>query len=121
MKHERFSIATSRWQILVMAMASACFLLSFHPAAAMAAGCLNESLRTGASAALPDCRAYELVSPPNSNGRMVVPPNGFALDNFFEFFPTELLSPSRDSILYMTYAGGLPDQEDGTGIFDLYE
>lgn len=38
------------------------------PAEATHPGCANEAFRTGASAALPDCRAYEMVSPVDKEG-----------------------------------------------------
>ncbi len=35
------------------------------------AGCFDEQYRQGLSAGLPDCRAYELVTPPNKNGALI--------------------------------------------------
>lgn len=41
---------------------------TYPPALAPKTDCPNQSFRTGPSAALPDCRAYEMVSPVDKNG-----------------------------------------------------
>ena len=43
------------------------------PVAADETGCPNQQLRTGPSADLPDCRAYELVSPAQKAGQVIPP------------------------------------------------
>ena len=82
------------------------------------AACPNEALRMGPSAMLPDCRAYELVSPADSEGR---PLYTVETSVVYNQFPTELISPSLDSFLYMTRSLPLTSVSGANGILDVYK
>jgi hypothetical protein len=83
-----------------------------------AAACPNEPARTGFSAQLPDCRAYELVTPADSGGREITSnhygpePNAFA---------TDLGSQDGGSLVFNVYHGGLNEFPESTGTSDVYE
>src|SRR5436305_7615390 len=66
------------------------------PAASLA--CSNDAFRVGPSATLPDCRAYELVTPPDSKGRRFI--DLTSEPQLFDLFTNELASPIRDSFLF---------------------
>jgi hypothetical protein len=79
--------------------------------------CPNEALRTGPSAELPDCRAYELVTPAQTNGRIpTMSEEGRTHDNGF---PTDLTSADGGSLSFGVDGGSLPGSE-GNGFHDTY-
>ena len=84
-------------------------------ASPVAETCPNASLRSGASAALPDCRAYELVTPA-MNG--LKPASQIGTNGETGSFDTWLGAPGGDSLIFDT-AGSLPGVA-GNGVHDQY-
>ena len=79
--------------------------------------CSNEALRSGPSSRLPDCRAYELVTPADTGGHI---PTMTELGSFSSsLFPTQLGSPDGSSLAFGIEGGTLPGLGGG-GYHDTF-
>ncbi len=81
--------------------------------ATASADCPNQALRLGPSSALPDCRAYELVTPADTNGR---DPVGIR-ESSGDIFPTLQGSPAGEDLSFTILGGSLPGS-NGTASFN---
>jgi hypothetical protein len=109
MRNER--VARHALAIALLILASA--YLGILPRQAEAAPCPNEALRTGPSAHLPDCRAYEMVTPADSNGRLfgTIAP----WDSSEDLFAVEPVGLSGDSFVFETVGGPFDAPVGGNG------
>jgi len=81
--------------------------------------CVNEPIRSQqGSTFLPDCRAFELVTPSDSNGMSVEGLSEFKFQASGGLFPTELVSPSGNGVAFMTFNGPL-GEPPATGTLDV--
>lgn len=79
------------------------------------AKCPNAVFRSGPSAKLPDCRAYELVSPRYTAG-IPMTMGGIGI---LDVFNSQVVSPDGESTVYNTIGGAFPGFP-GTGNVDQY-
>jgi hypothetical protein len=82
-----------------------------YPAFASLAPCPNDATRTGLSALLPDCRAYELVTPADTNARSPV-----GVGHLGVYFGSPHTSPDGNRVSFQIEGGTIPGTES-TGSF----
>ncbi|HEX5984708.1 MAG TPA: hypothetical protein VFY69_10920 [Solirubrobacterales bacterium] len=98
--------------------AVSCLLLSALLAAGPAsAACPNEVFRSGPSAKLPECRAYELVTPEYTAG---IKPTATNFSNYPHGFDFPLITAAGDSVSFNTVGAALTGTP-GNGFSDRYQ
>ncbi len=119
-----------RYALLALALCLTTGLASLGgPSLAAAEECPNAQLRTGPSSHLPDCRAYEMVTPPYKNSGlarvMVISPSGLSTQMFVDGgyagiegypnvvipLPAELYTTRRTSSGWVSTPDDLPSSE----------
>ncbi|HVD41586.1 MAG TPA: hypothetical protein VNC16_11385 [Solirubrobacterales bacterium] len=101
--------------VFLALVAAAVFAALLAPGAS--AACSNEAFRNGASAQLPDCRAYELVTPPKVNG---FPEDGTGSGAESLKFSSPPVTQDGNSYLWTVNATGLPGT-GSSGFANLYQ
>lgn len=92
-------------KLFALAVLAASWAGTAIPATAGAAGCPNEAFRVGPSAALPECRAYEKVSPPDKANGDVETRSAFLISR-------GVPGLDEDGYAFLSY-NGLPGSENG--------
>lgn len=109
--------AAGHFATIAFALLSVAAAVALASPAASLAACPNEAFRTGPSAGLPDCRAYELVTPANVNG---FPEDGTGAGALSIKFSSPPVVPSGDSYLWTLTFSGLSGT-GSTGFSNLYQ
>jgi hypothetical protein len=103
----RSSLSTRPCAVL-LALAGALLALLLSAAGASAAACPNEAIRTEqGSGYLPNCRAYEMVSPVEKNGQEVEVPEQFDIGE------VPFRASDTGAGAAFTLTGGIPGSESG--------